>query len=228
MDEQAAGWGDAGLNLEEIQLLSAQDLRKLYEDSTGLSWEEELGSAWLNKNHGSFNIFYKRPILTASAYVNLSQKASILSQTHCQICNSSAPIVNLPLRIKPESYQYLNSAKKKAFRSAIRHRFKSQMSFEKFNGDVCISVIFVCSLSRPKKDVDNLSKMLLDSLKNIVIEDDGRVVHLSVARLDHSGDEEYILIRIANSSLNDNSNVAANKMIHSWGGMPELKIEDYL
>lgn len=213
--------------MSEDGQLSAQEIRDLYSMETGKLWDDDVGMIWCNQNHERFEDFTYRKVLKKHTYLNLSEKAGILSQTPCLICGSIPPIVNFPLRIKPESWQALSSHRKKSFIKAISHRFAEQTTFEKFLGEVCVSIIFICSIKRRKRDVDNVAKLILDSLKEVVMGDDKDVAHLSIARIEHSGDEEYILVRIARSGLNSVENVVAPYLNHGWAGMEELSIDGF-
>ena len=202
---------------------SADDLRGFYEERTGEPWTDEAGIRWLTCRYEELEICRRTPRLDKTAHVYLSDKASWLSQQYCSICRSDFPIKNIPLRIEPESWQSLDSTTKKAFKAAISARFATgPLASEPIAGRICLSFVFVCSASRRIRDLDNMAKILMDALKGVIMGDDRHVDHLRLARLTHDGEEEYVHVRIANSNLNDHSDVAGNILMHEWGEMPKL------
>ena len=133
----------------------------------------------------------------------------------------------IPLRIRPESWQSLDSVDKAAFKAAIAYRLAGSPYTVRQEGRICLSLLFVCSASRRVKDLDNMAKLLMDSIKGKVMGDDREVDHLSIMRLDHEGDEEFVYFRISSSSLNNHHDVADPSMRHSWAGAKLLKLEDF-
>lgn len=207
--------------------MNPQDLRNLYEEKTGQPWDAENGVGWLNKNRASLNLHTSAHRLEKSARVTLSDKISWLSQQPCHVCNPDFPISTFPLRINPESWQARSSEDKRAFKAAIA----SQLSDSPFAGDrferVCLTLLFVCSASRNVRDLDNVAKLVMDSMKGIIMGDDRDVDHLNLMRITHEGEEEGIHVQISNSNLNDHSDVVHAEMMHSWGWGEPLKIEDF-
>jgi Holliday junction resolvase RusA-like endonuclease len=157
---------------------------------------------------------------------SLTEKVNLLAQQSCNICAATFPISTVYLRIKPQSYQASNRAKKKAFKSALLHRL-SENNF-KIEGRVCLSIVFACSTYRKAKDLDNMAKLLMDSIKGIVMEDDKNVDHLNLVRIDNEGEEEFITFRISASNINNHDDVIDPKFNHSWGGAEPLRLEDFL
>lgn len=209
--------------------MSADDLRRLYEERTGQAWTPDAGGQWLRKNHALFELelFTKPPVLGKTAHIDLSDKAIWLSQLWCCVCNPVGTINTFPLRILPQSYQSLDSVDKAAFKAAIALRLKKSPHIEKQAGRICLSFLFICRESRRVKDLDNMAKLLMDSLKGLVMGDDKDVDHLSILRLAHDGDEEFVYVRISSSSLNNHEDVADLSMKHSWGGAEALQLEDF-
>lgn len=72
-----------------------------------------------------------------------------------------------------------------------------------------------------------MAKLLMDSIKGIVMGDDKDVDHLNLMRLTHKGGEEYVFFRISVSNINDHSDVVYAEMRHSWAGAEPLKIDDF-
>lgn len=204
-----------------------QDLRDLYEAKTGQPWDAENGVSWLNRNHEHLDLVTRGSRLEKRVHITLSDKASWLSQQFCYICDPDSSISTIPLRIHPESWQALRSVDKRAFKTAIAHRLsRSPYTADRFER-VCLSFVFVCSARRTVRDLDNMAKLVMDSIKGIIMGDDRDVDHLNLVRFTHEGEEEYIYVRISESNINDHSNVVHTEMMHSWAGAEPLKIEDF-
>jgi Holliday junction resolvase RusA-like endonuclease len=204
-----------------------QELRDLYEERTGLPWNPDEGVPWLHKNYGDLGIYTKTPVLDKSTHTTMSDKAGWLSQQECRVCDSDFPISVTPFRIRPESWQALGSVNKRAFKAAISHRLSKSPHIERLEGRVCLTLLFVCSSSRRTRDVDNMAKLFMDSIKGIMMADDKEVDHLNLMRLVHEGGEEYVHVRIANSNINDHSDVVDPRIRHSWAGAEALDLEDF-
>jgi Holliday junction resolvase RusA-like endonuclease len=204
-----------------------QDLRGLYEEQTGLAWSVDEGVKWLNQNYERLDIFMKSPVLDKSAHITLSDKASWLSQQRCHVCHSGFPISVTPFRIRPESWQVLGSVDKRAFKATMAHRLSESPHIERLEGRVCLTLVFVCSARRRSRDLDNMAKLFVDSIKERMMGDDGEVDHLNLMRLAHEEDEEYVLVRIAVSNLNDHDDVVDPRIRHSWAGAEVLDLDDF-
>lgn len=210
-------------------MMSPQDLKNLYEEVTGAVWSSDEGVAWLMKNYEHLidGIYSKRPVTHKSVHITLSDKASWLYQSYCRLCHPDSVISNIPLRIRPESWQALDSVNKAAFKAALAHRFSQRPHLRRHNGRICLTFLFVCSATRRIRDVDNMAKLLMDSMKGYVMEDDRDVDHLNIMRLVHEGDEEYIGVQIAESNINDHSDVVEASLRHSWAGAEPLDLEAF-
>jgi Holliday junction resolvase RusA-like endonuclease len=208
--------------------MTPQDLKKLFEERTGNVWNEESGILWLNQNRESLDNYTKIPILHATSHITLSDKANWLSQRHCHLCEADSPISIIPLQINPESWQSLSSIDKRAFKKAIRTRlFEHKSQHEPLNGRICLSFLFVCKKSRKVRDIDNMAKLFMDSIKGVLMGDDREVDHLNLMRLTHDGDEEYLTVKISTSSINLHNDVVLAKFRHAWADPRPLRIEDY-
>jgi len=204
-----------------------QDLRNLYEEKTGQPWDAEKGVPWLNKNRQHLDLVTRASTLEKSAHITLSDKVSWLSQQFCHVCNPDPPISIIPFRINPESWQALSSVDKRAFKAAIANRL-SDRQHSRIQGErICLTFVFVCSASRNVRDLDNMAKLVMDSVKSILMSDDRDVDHLNLMRFTHEGEEEYIYVQISNSNINDHSDVVHPEMMHSWAGAKPLKIEEF-
>jgi Holliday junction resolvase RusA-like endonuclease len=207
--------------------MTPQDLKNLFEESTGNIWNDESGIPWLNKNRESLGNYIKKPILHATSHITLSDKANWLSQRHCHLCESDSPISTIPIQIAPESWQSLNSIDKRAFKEAIRTRLFDKSQHKPLNGRICLSFLFVCKKSRKIRDIDNMAKLFMDSIKGVLMGDDREVDHLNLMRLAHDGDEEYLTVKISTSSINLHKDVVLAKFLHSWADPRPLRIEDF-
>jgi Holliday junction resolvase RusA-like endonuclease len=208
--------------------MSVADLRSLYERETGKSWDASEGVPWLMKRYPDLNLFGKIAVLDKSAHVTLSDKISWLSQQECRLCRPVSGVSIIPLRIAPESWQSLDAVNKAAFKAAVAHRFRGSPNVDAYQGRICLSFVFVCSAKRRARDLDNMVKLVMDSIKGIAMGDDREVDHLSLLRVEHEGDEEYVVFRISNSNVNDHSDVVYAELRHSWAGMEPLKMEDFV
>lgn len=199
----------------------------LYEERSGKAWSADDGVIWLMKNYEHLNIYRKTAVLDKTAHVTLSDKSNWLAQQHCQVCYPDSPISVISLRISPESWQALGAIDKAAFKAALSHRFSTSPHLKAQEGRICLTFLFVCSASRKVRDLDNMAKLLIDSIKGIVMGDDRDVDHLNLMRLTHEGEEEYVTFRISVSNMNSHSDVVDAKIRHSWAGAEPLKIEDF-
>lgn len=184
---------------------------------------------WMNQKEmsGELNLYDKKGTLRKLFHQSLSSKVGFLSQFHCPFCTQDYPIVLMNIRIRPQSYQSLDSDLKKAFKAAVNTRINPRSN--DFKGSkICLHVVYVCSVKRREKDVDNMSKILLDSIKDILFDDDSEIDHLSVMKIKNFDDEEYITVNIRKSKLNINSDQLSTFLHHSWGGAEMLELDDFI
>jgi Holliday junction resolvase RusA-like endonuclease len=187
-------------------------------------------SVWLNhilmSGDPRAHFFRRKPVLLSAFSSNLSSKIGSLSQFHCPLCQGEAPIVTIPIRIKPISYQASDSMKKRAFKRAIRHRLSETHHYA--DKRLCIHITFVIGKKSNKRDVDNMAKLLLDGLQGQMMEDDNQIDHLSLLRLTWKGDEEYIILHVRESNINRHDDVLYHSMHHSWAGQEELLLDNFI
>ncbi len=207
--------------------MTASELKAMYEQKTGQLWNDDQGILWLMQNYEQLEIYTRHETTRMTAFVTLSDKGNWLAQQPCRICNSDCPINIAPVRIKPESWQSLDCIDKAAFKDAVRGRFLASNHFKPYEGAVCLTILFVCSAQRNARDLDNMAKLLMDSIKDVIMGDDKHVDHLNLVRLKHEGEEEFVTLRIANSKLNNHDDAVLPKLRHSWEGMELLKIENF-
>lgn len=207
--------------------VTPKDLRCLYEERTGLVWSDDEGVAWLSKNYEHLDIYTKIQVLDKSAHTTLSDKVSWLSQQRCHVCRPDGEIAVIPFRISPESWQALGSVDRRAFKAAMAHRLSKSPHIKRLEGRVCLTVLFVCSAGRRTRDLDNMAKLFMDSIKERIMGDDGEVDHLNLMRLTHEEDKEFVFVRISPSNINDQSDVVDARLRHSWGGAEALNLDDF-
>lgn len=210
-----------------MESMNPDDLRKLYESETGKPWDADAGVPWLNIKvmNDELNLFKKTPVLDTDVFITLSDKASWLGQRHYHICKPDSSSV-ASLRIRPESWQSLNSIDKKAFKAAIAYWF-AKFPHTRYEGRICLTFLFICSARRKTRDLDNMAKLIMDSLKGIVMGDDREVDHLSLMRLTHEGEEEFVTFQIGVSGINNHDNVVHGELRHGWSFPEMLRIEDF-
>ncbi len=185
--------------------------------------------SWLNKLHGEFEtgFWLKYPKLTSMFTSSLSDKISILAQSHCYSCKCDFPIITFPIRIRPRSYQASNKDIKKAFKRAFSERLEKSHDFK--DSRVCIQIVLIVNHSSRTGDIDNVTKLVLDSMKGVLFADDEQVDHLNIMRVYNQGNEDFIYIRISNSTLNQHQDVFYSGIFHSWDGMQSMiNLDDYM
>lgn len=184
---------------------------------------------WMNRKEmsGEINLFQKKGQLKKLFYQSLSSKVGFISQYHCPFCSQDYPVVIMNIRIRPQSYQSLDSNLKKAFKAAVNSRINPRNNY--FKGcKICLHIVYVCSENRRDKDIDNMSKLLLDAIKDILFDDDAEVDHLNVMKIKNFDDEEYITVNIRKSNLNTTSDLLSSFLHHSWAGAEMLDLEDFI
>lgn len=189
---------------------------------------------WFQKNdEGAFFAASHRrgkgsPVATYS--LTLSGKISSVAQFHCPMCDGgSSPVSIIPIRIQPLSHQSSPARLHHAFKRAIAFRLQRAKSDQFYVGKrLCVHTVFVTALKQKEKDVDNMAKLFMDSLQDVLFENDKLVDHLSLMKVRHSGDEEYIYLNIRESKLNNHADVLLPKLLHSWAGAEFLDLQNFM
>ncbi len=209
--------------------MTLDDLKRLYERETGKSWSADEGVPWLNIRvmEDDLNLYKRRSILDRDVFITLSDKAGWLRQSYCYVCKPQTLIGPISLRIRPESWQYIKSINKSAFKKSIEYHLSTRLQLSPYAGPICLSFLFVCSTKRKIKDLDNMAKLVMDALKDVVMEDDQAVDHLNLLRLSHEGTEEFISFQLGIASVNNHDDVLHKKFWHGWP-YEEIRIEDFL
>jgi len=134
----------------------------------------------------------------------------------------------MPIVLTPHSYQSADAKIKKAFKRAILHHFDVMSEGIRYFGKkICLHIVFVLKESSKDKDVDNMAKLLIDGLKNVLFSDDKEIIHLSIVKIRQQDPEEFININIRESNLQDNSDVFSEEFFHKFSG-PKLRLDNFL
>lgn len=194
---------------------------------------------WLNRMlienpKGQLLFFKKETVTLPFISPDLSSKVNRLAQFHCPICsgNTSFPIRVIPIRISAISKQAVarTPEKRRAFEKAIAHRLGDGNPPHIYQrGDkLCVHIVFVLGRRSRDKDLDNMSKALLDALKGVLFGDDLDIEHLSLLKVRWSGEEDYVVINVRKSAFSEHKDVLFNSMHHNWAGRPYLDLADFL
>jgi Holliday junction resolvase RusA-like endonuclease len=200
----------------------------------GISEDEYISLIrWIRQtDYGTFLSICRRIDKSSSVAIyslTLSEKISSLAQFHCPICGVSFPVSIIPIRIQPLSYQSSPARLHNAFKRAIAFRLRRAQSEQSYFGKrLCVHTVFVTSLKLKEKDVDNMAKLFMDSLQGVLFENDKLVDHLSLMKIRHNEDEEYIFLNIRESKLNNHIDVLLPKLNHSWAGDEFLDLEQFM
>ena len=192
--------------------------------------------AFQELNDGVGILMRRWPRLQHILHADYSTKISAVSQRHCSICHGGRPMGDLlpisryVVRITPISRQASRSKPGAfgAFQAAFAERFSKRPVNIGKTGQICMALTFVLNERKQDKDVDNMSKAILDAFSRAAGFDDGSIHHLDVVKLVFPDAEECIYIRVAPSALNEHSDVTAPAFHHSWSGMERIELADYM
>jgi Holliday junction resolvase RusA-like endonuclease len=200
--------------------------------------EEKKIIIWLNRCRSNPNpivhsLFLKREEVKIPFFSqSLSSKVNLLSQYHCPICKAENqfPIEIIPIRISAISKQAMAKKPKYriAFEKAISSKFKKRTIDFKKGEKLCILVVFILGKQNRNKDLDNMSKAIMDALEGKLFENDMDIEHLNLLKIRHDGDEDYVTINIRRTDLNKHRDVLFKKMAHGWAGAEFLNLEEFL
>lgn len=190
-------------------------------------------SAWMNQHSALFlpALVRHRSVLIQTFFSSLSAKASGLAQFHCPLCSGKGdegPVWTIPIRCPPISKQAAQArGKAAAFERAIASRLTNYGPWLGSTDSVCLLIVFVVHPTVKRKDIDNMAKAVVDSVKNILFGDDRQIDHLNLIRL-KATEEEYIYINLRKSYINDHSDVLFRGAHHSWAGAEVLDLENFM
>ena len=189
-----------------------------YEKST--IEENELIAKWLTSNDVVFVGLNKELQKTKSIHLNETEKMHFLTQSFCRICGSQAPISNFPIRITPTSRQVKTDIKNEFKKNFATSPYGKNLGINKDNR-LCIKIVFVLRDARDK-DLDNMAKLTLDALKELIQIDDKNIDHLELIKLKTKYLESFISFRIAKSEINTKDDVILTGTNLSWAGLNKL------
>jgi|GEM_PF-6664904 len=187
---------------------------------------------WLNRSteHPMAHLLFSRnlltslflkekPVKTPFFSADLSSKVSTLAQFHCPVCHAEDqfPIMVIPLKISPESKQALSKVKglRKAFENAIAQAFSEKEIAFKRGEKLCVLVVFVLGSITKDKDLDNMSKALMDALQGNLFEHDADIEHLNLFKIKHNMEDSFIYLNIRRTDLNEHNDVLFKDFFHT-------------
>lgn len=224
-------------------LKEAHDIIEAYKKDTGKhinldnysNKERESFIKWAYEEPQRVHIFTqsikRATVLIPNFSVTLSDKISAISQFHCPLCGTEPPARIMTIRIPPESYQSLEKRRlTKAFSAAIKDYLEKESFTYPKGTDLCVLIVFVICGGSKNKDLDNMSKALLDGLKGNLFHDDIDIVHLNsvkfkINELDKK--DAYITVNIRPSKLLSNENVIFPIIRHKFC-QDFIDLKDYL
>ena len=163
------------------------------------------------------------------AFPTLSGKASILSQRDCPLCKPYVPAFVLPIRIRPESRQSLESARWAAFQAAIGFWLGKRQIAVEAGARYCVALTFVLDRSRRDRDLDNMVKAAQDAVTRSLSINDADVHHLDTLKVFvPKGSEEFFYLRLARTSINEHDDVILPIVSHKFAVGDALDLEDFL
>jgi Holliday junction resolvase RusA-like endonuclease len=204
---------------EELFLLFNKDQDKSYDFNNSSIQEEGEVTRWIVLNEIHFvgfdiNEGEKR------VFINETEKASFLSQSHCKICDDKLPIHNFPVRITPLTRQTSTIIKNGFKKQFLLSPYGKNLTFHS-KDRLCIKLVFILNKVRDK-DLDNMAKLCLDALKEHINIDDKNIDHLELIKFKSKFLESYIMIRISKSDINTSDNIILKGTHMDWAGLPKL------
>ncbi|WP_265429026.1 RusA family crossover junction endodeoxyribonuclease [Chryseobacterium sp. YIM B08800] len=204
---------------EELFLLFNKSKNKSYDQNDSSIEEEEEITGWITLNNVNFLGFDTKEH-EKRLFLNETQKVSFLLQSHCKICDDKLPISNFPVRITPLTRQTKTAFKNEFKKQFLNSPYGKQTGLS-LNDKLCIKLVFVLNNIRDK-DLDNMAKLTLDALKELIKIDDKNIDHLELIKIKTKFLESYIHIRISKSDINTSKNIILKGEHLSWGGLLKL------
>jgi Holliday junction resolvase RusA-like endonuclease len=221
----------------------------IYNAATGNNLEPDISAddvrlrevaRWVNKasDEPGYSALWKEKSVTLPSYSSsLSAKVNTFAQYRCPICTHNTDPHIISIRLGGVTRQTRDSDIIEAFKKAIAYSLRTHIGYDRlapippFDGLLCVQVVFVDAREkkgRKRKDLDNMAKLLLDSLQGNLFKNDRQIDHLSLLRITSRDDEECILVSIQPSFLNQHDDVLFQGMHFNWLGAPELKLVDFM
>lgn len=164
---------------------------------------------WLSNYEAENNEEAKK--LLGGNFRSIDSKLDHLSQLHCKLCKGEdiVPIIRIPFSIMPISKQAANPKVRNEFENSIKDYLRKTNQINNYNKNdrLCILIIFVLGEEDRDKDLDNMAKAFLDSIKSILFPDDSQIIHLNLMKVRDTtikNGEIYVNIRKSNFELNKN------------------------
>lgn len=179
-------------------------------------------------------LFYQRKqIQIPFISPNLAVAIGGISNFDCPFCTGtySYPIQHIPIRIAALSKQASPTKLLDAFKKAIKHRLSMSNAVTKYEkGDkLCVYVVFVLSRKNKNKDLDNMSKALMDALEDILFDEDMEIQHLNLMKIRSPETDAYLNINIRKSLLHQHDGVIfKDSMRQGWAGWEFLALENFM
>ncbi|WKL56686.1 hypothetical protein Q1W73_13555 [Asticcacaulis sp. ZE23SCel15] len=172
----------------------------------------------------------RAPRLQNKYFANYSSKVTSISQRGCLICRTGFPVNIVNVRLPPVSRQAIKGPHFKAMQAAFKERFSKLAGKIGKDERLCVAATFVLSPSKKRndKDVDNMAKATMDALARAIGFNDACVQHLDIVKLTFPDSEEYMVLRIAPTNLQDHDDTIVPVQHHSWGGTEPINLDDWL
>lgn len=218
-----------------LQLFEAQTGLLLSAAAQGQENTRDIFFRWWTKQvtEGRLPLdFRKWPRLEPLLYRDLSGKAIVLAQRQCSMCvglqppDALCPWRMVPLRIAAASRQVLDAEKWCAYQRAVERALDGRII--QVPTRICAAVTYVLDSSRRDPDLDNLTKATMDAFSRALGFNDRFIDHLDVAKLSSRKAEEFIIVRLAPSYLNEGEDVVVRAFHHSWAGQQTVTIDEFL
>lgn len=192
---------------------------KNYNSKNASPEEEEEITRWIVSNEIHF-IGFDNTEDVRRVFVNETSKVSFLTQSHCNICQDKLPISNFPVRITPKTRQTKTKLKNEFIKQFLNSPFGKELNFSK-KDKLCVKLVFIFNRIRDK-DLDNMAKLTLDALKELIQIDDKNIDHLELIKFKARYLESFIYIRISKSDVNTANNVILKGKHMTWAGLTKL------
>ncbi len=203
------------LRKEIFDSFNKSEQRNLNYQEATINENDEI-ARWLVQNRLYFK--YKAHYNKLNIFLNETDKKECYSQSYCQICGRHT-ISLFSIRIKPKSRQVKTKIKSKFKKDFSKSRQRDLGLLKKDR--LCIKIIFILKTQRDK-DLDNMAKLTLDSLKELIQIDDMNIDHLELIKLKTKYLESFISFRISKSEINSKDNVILKGTNLVWKGEDKL------
>lgn len=181
-----------------------------------------------DKLNMSLNALKHKNILLSNIFLSVADKFNLLSQFNCPICGNyktEESIIQLFFQIELVSLN--NTKKTQAFKKAIKENFKNKQFNISKDKTYCVVIIYGLGTNNEEKDLDNMTKPLLDAFTDILYQDDVAINHLNTMKIKLPTKEDCISFKVRESKLNEHIDVLFNIWNHKWLTEP-IKLNNYV